>query len=343
MTAAARDIRTLLPPRSVVLGPMAGITEAPFRGICKRMGAALTYTEMISAKGLHYNPDAAVSRALLAFDPAEVPCGVQLFGSEPNIMAEQAARIVSEYGDDVALIDINMGCPVTKVVAKGEGSALMRTPALAAEIVSRVAAAVPVPVTAKFRTGWSDAEVNAVDFARAMESAGAAALCVHGRTRQQFYRGQADWDVIAAVKAAVSVPVIGSGDVFSAADARALFDRTGVDAVMVARGAQGNPWIFREARALLDAGEELPPPSALERIDMAREHARALVAFGGEHAVVRMRKHVGWYVTGMPNASHVRERVNHVSSWAELDELLAEYRAYVANHPGAGAPTHERD
>jgi len=323
------DIRALLAKRAVVLGPMAGITEAPFRGICKRMGAALTCTEMISAKGLHYNPDAAVSRALLTFDPAEVPCGVQLFGSEPDIMAEQAARIVAEYGDDVALIDINMGCPVTKVVAKGEGSALMRTPALAAEILSRVAAAVPVLVTAKFRTGWDESERNAAEFARTLEAAGAAALCVHGRTRQQFYRGHADWGIIAEVKAAVGVPVIGSGDVFSAADAQAMFERTGVDAVMVARGAQGNPWIFREARALLDRDEELPAPTPFERIDMAREHACSLVAFGGEHAVARMRKHVGWYIVGMPGASHVRERVNHVTSSAELDELLAEYREYL--------------
>lgn len=332
------DIRALLPPGAVVLGPIAGVTEAPFRGICTRMGASLTYTEMISAKGLHYNPDAAVSRALLTFDPAEVPCAVQLFGSDPVIMADRAAWICTEYGADVALIDINMGCPVTKVVSNGEGSALMRTPELAAEIVSRMAEAVDVPVTVKFRSGWDEASANAVEFARAMEAAGAAAVCVHGRTRQQFYRGTADWDVIASVKHAVTVPVIGSGDVFSAADVRAMFDRTGVDAVMVARGAQGNPWIFREARALIDRGEHLPPPTPFERVDMAREHARALVAFGGEHAVTRMRKHVGWYITGMPGASRVRERVNHVTSAAELDALLAEYREYLAGLAAHQAP-----
>ena len=308
---------------------MAGVTEAPFRGICKRMGAALTYTEMISAKGLHYNPDARVSRAMLTFDPAETPCAVQLFGSEPSLMADRAAWVVAEYGADVACIDVNMGCPVTKVVSNGEGSALMRTPDLAAAIVRAMAEAVSVPITVKFRKGWDDASINAPEFARAMEAAGASAVCVHGRTRQQFYRGTADWDVIAEVKGAVTVPVIGSGDVFSAADARAMLSRTGCDAVMVARGAQGNPWIFREARALIDRGEVLPPPSALERIDMAREHARTLVAFGGEHAVTRMRKHVGWYITGMPAASRVRERVNHITSSAELDALLAEYAAYL--------------
>lgn len=323
------DIHSLLPPGAAVLGPMAGVTEAPFRGICKRLGASLTYTEMISAKGLHYNPDAPISRSLLSFDPAEVPCVVQIFGADPAIMADRAAWIVAEYGADVAAIDINMGCPVTKVANRGEGSGLMRSPEVAAEIVSRVAEAVPVPVTTKFRKGWSQSEVNAPEFAKRMEAAGASAVCVHGRTRCQFYRGQADWDAIANVKAAVSVPVIGSGDVFSATDAKAMLDRTGVDAVMIARGAQGNPWIFREIRALLDRGEVLPPPTAQERISVAREHARALVAFGGERAVTRMRKHVGWYIVGMPGASHVRERVNHITSSAELDALLAEYAEYV--------------
>lgn len=322
-------MRTVLPPGSVVLGPMAGITEAPFRGICKRMGATLTYTEMVSAKGLHYNPDSAVSRALLTFSAEETPCAVQIFGAEPEIMAEQALRIVERYGADVACIDINMGCPVTKVVSKGEGSALMRTPELAACIVERVAATCGVPVTVKFRSGWDAASVNAVEFARAMEVAGAAAVAVHGRTRDRFYRGKADWDVIAAVKSAVSVPVIGSGDVFSAADVKAMFERTGVDVVMVARGVQGNPWLFREARALLDTGEKISPPTGLERVDMAREHAQALVAFGGERAFARMRKHVAWYIHDMPGATHVRERVNRVADHRELDELLLEYRAYL--------------
>jgi tRNA-dihydrouridine synthase B len=320
-------MRAILAAGNVVLGPMAGITEAPFRAICKRMGAGLTFTEMVSAKGLHYNPDGHVSKALLTFAREEVPCAVQLFGADPAIMAAQARGIVERHGADVACIDINMGCPVTKVISKGEGSALMRTPELAAEIVQRVAEESGVPVTVKFRKGWSTDEVNAVAFALVMEQAGAAAITVHGRTRDQFYRGPADWDVIAAVKAAVGVPVIGSGDVFSAADAKAMFDRCGVDAVMIARGAQGNPWIFREARALLDRGETIEPATAFERIDMAREHAAALVAFGGEHAFARMRKHVAWYITGMPGASTVRRRANEVASYREMDELLAEYRA----------------
>lgn len=186
-------------------------------------------------------------------------------------------------------------------------------------------------MTVKFRSGWSASERNAVEFARLMEQAGAAALAIHGRTRAQFYHGRADWDVIAQVKAAVNVPVIGSGDVFSAADVAEMLERTGVDAVMVARGAQGNPWIFREARALVDRGEVLAGPTPFERIDMAREHADALVAFAGEQAFARMRKHVAWYIKGMPGATHVREAVFEAPSHAALDELLAEYREYVAS------------
>jgi nifR3 family TIM-barrel protein len=323
------SVAELLSVNNVLLAPMAGVTEAPFRGICKRMGAGLTYTEMLSAKGLHYNPDSRGALAILTFAAEEIPCAVQLFGADPEMMAVQAARLLDRHRGSVALIDINMGCPVTKVIAKGEGSALMRTPDLAARIVSAVVAAVDVPVTVKFRKGWDSDELNAVEFAQAMEAAGASAVAVHGRTREQFYRGDADWSVIADVKRAVSIPVIGSGDVFSADDVVSMLERTGVDAVMVARGAQGNPWIFREARALIDTGVRLDPPSARERVETARDHARALVAFSGESSVGRMRKHVAWYVAGMPGASHVRGRVNACMSPRELDELLVEYRDHL--------------
>jgi tRNA-dihydrouridine synthase B len=323
------DIRALLAANNVLLAPMAGVTEAPFRAICKRLGAGLTYTEMVSVKGLHYNPDGAISKAMLTFAPEETPCAVQIFGADPGMMAEQARRIVELFGADVALIDINMGCPVTKIVARGEGCGLMRTPELAEEIVERVAAACPVPVTVKFRKGWDATSCGAVEFACRMEAAGASAVAVHGRTRGQFYRGEADWDVLAEVKAAVGVPVIGSGDVFSAADAVSMLDRTGVDAVMVARGAQGNPWIFRECRALIDTGEEIPGPTPLERVDMTREHATALVAFGGEQSYTRMRKHIVWYLKGLPGASRVRVRAYDAASSAELDDILAEYRAFL--------------
>lgn len=322
----------------VVLGPMAGVTEAPFRAICKRMGAGLTFTEMVSARGLHHAPDSAAARALLTFAPEEIPCAVQLFGSEPDIMAAQAARVAERHAGSVAVIDVNMGCPVNKVVSKGEGSALMRTPELAAEIVSAIDAAVNLPVSVKFRSGWDADEVTAVEFARAMEAAGASMLTVHGRTREQLYHGRADWDVIARVKEAVGVPVVGSGDVFSADDAVAMFAHTGVDAVMVARGAQGNPWIFAQARALLDTGESLPEPSFAERIEVAREHAAAVIALSGRHAVSRMRKHVVWYTAGMPGATHVRARVFGCETPEQLDALLAEYRDYLAARETAPEP-----
>lgn len=308
---------------------MAGVTEAPFRGICKRFGAGLTYTEMVSAVGLHHHPDSRTARKLLSYHPSEVPYGVQIFGGDPGLMAEQAAAICSWYPDTIALIDINMGCPVAKVANKGEGAGLMRDPERAAAIVRAVVAAVPVPVTAKFRKGFSLDDDNAVEFGLALQEAGASAVAVHGRTRAQFYHGEADWLTIARVKDALDIPVIGSGDVMSAGDADAMLHDTGCDAVMVARGAQGNPWIFREARALLDEGMVLPPPTPLERIDVAREHASALVEFAGIHAVARMRKHIAWYVHGMPGASHVREHVNSAKTPAELDNLLVEYRAYI--------------
>jgi nifR3 family TIM-barrel protein len=329
-------IADILARGRVFLAPMAGVTEAPFRAICKRMGAALTYTEMVSVTGLHYNALSRASIDLLRFDPAETPVAVQLFGANPDIMAEQAAILAERLGDDVVLFDINMGCPVQKVVAKGEGSALMREPELAARLVSSVVDAVgPIPVTVKFRKGWDEESANAADFGRRMEAAGAAAVAVHGRTRGQQYKGHADWDSIAAVKAAVDVPVFGSGDVFSADDVVAMIDRTGVDAVMVARGAQGNPWIFSAANALL-AGVDAPPvPSHAERIAVAREHGRELMAFGGEIAVRRMRKHVAWYVTGMPGASHIRTQVNRTCTYAELDAMLEQYAEFVAREPDA--------
>lgn len=322
-------VAQLLAANNVLLAPMAGVTEAPFRAICKRFGAGLTYTEMVSAAGLHHHPDAPTARKLLAFDPSEVPYGVQIFGGDPFLMAEQSAAICERYPETIALIDINMGCPVAKIANKGEGAGLMRDPERAADIVRACVAAVPLPVTVKFRKGFGPDDDTAVEFALAMEEAGASALAVHGRTRSQFYHGEADWLCIARVKDAVSVPVIGSGDVYSAGDVKAMFEDTGCDAVMVARGAQGNPWIFREARALLDEKMIAPAPTPLERVDMAREHASALVAFAGIHAVARMRKHVAWYVHGMPGASHVREHVNAARTPAELDNLLAEYRVYL--------------
>lgn len=331
MPQQPRTIDELLPKNAVVLGPMAGITDAPFRGICKRLGASLTCTEMVSAKGLHYNPGSRVSNALLAIADQEEYCAVQLFGAQPEILAEQAAGVVERLGPRVGLIDINMGCPVKKVVSKGEGCALMRDPDLAARIAGSVAEACKVPVTVKFRSGWDASSVNAVDFARLMESAGVAAITVHARTRSQFYQGQADWSLLAKVKRAVSIPVVGSGDVFSADDVVAMLEQTGVDAVMVARGARGNPWLFREARALLDFAERVDPPSPLERVDVAREHVASAVEAAGDAAVPRMRKHVAWYIFGLPGARQLRHELNAVRSPLDIDRLLLEYRAFLTS------------
>jgi nifR3 family TIM-barrel protein len=323
------SVADILARNNAVLAPMAGINEAPFRAICKRLGAGLTYSEMVSATGLHYSFDSRKARQLLSFDPDETPLAVQLYGADPSVMAAQAARIMDRYGDDIALFDINMGCPVNKVVNRGEGAGLMRTPGLAAENVAAVVAAVDVPVTIKIRAGWDDDSRNAPEFAAAMAESGAAAVAVHGRTRGQQYRGRADWDVIAQVKRAVDVPVLGSGDIFTAQDAVDMLSRTGADGVMVARGAQGNPWIFREIRALIDTGEPLAPPSFEERLDLAAEHARAMVATYGDVAVPRMRKHVIWYTSGMPDAARVRVRTNSATSLAEMEAVLADYRTHL--------------
>ncbi len=329
MSPSDNPVERIFARNNVLLAPMAGVNEAPFRGICKRMGAGLTYTEMVGAKSLHYDPNGRRVRSLLSFDPAEVPCAVQIYGADPAMMAEQAVRLAEVHAGKIALIDVNMGCPVPRVVHRGEGAALIRTPDLAEAIVARVVDACPLPVTVKMRKGWDAHDSSAPDFARRMEAAGASAIAVHGRARGQFYHGEADWDAIAAVKSAVSIPVAGSGDVFSAHDALEMVERTGVDAVMIARGAQGNPWIFAEARALLDGAEPPATPGPVDRVDLALEHARALVAFDGEHAVVRMRKHVAWYTSGLKGATHVRNAANRCRTMPELDGVLGEYRAYL--------------
>ncbi len=306
------------------LAPMAGITDRAFRLLCKEQGCGLTCTEMVSAKGLHYGGERTVE--LLALDPVEVPAAVQIFGSHPTIMADQAARLCDELGATLALIDINMGCPAPKITGNGEGAALMRTPELAADIVRAVSRASRVPVTAKFRKGWDDTHLNAVDFACRLQDAGAAAVGIHGRTRMQFYAGSADWDAIRAVKEALDIPVLGNGDVFSAQNARDLLDATGVDGLLVARGAQGNPWIFAQIRAFLERGEVLPPPCPAERADMALRHARLLVQFKGDRAIVEMRKHAAFYLTGLPGAAALRAQVNRINALGELEDILESWK-----------------
>ncbi len=298
---------------------MAGVTDLPYRGLCREQGCDFTYTEMVSAKGLSYG-DAHTGR-LLEAGPREDRFGVQLFGREPSILADMARRLCEDYPERLALIDLNMGCPAQKIVKNGEGSALMLQPKLAGEIVRAVSRASKVPVTVKFRKGYDAAHENAVEFAKVLADNGAAMLTVHGRTREQLYAGRADYDVIAAVKAAVGVPVLGNGDVFSGADAVRMREETGCDGVMVARGAQGNPFIFREIKSAL-AGEAYTPPTEGERLAMAAEHAKRMCAYCGEYGVIQMRKHMAWYVKGMRGAAIFRTAVNGCGTLQELLSLL---------------------
>ena len=304
----------------VFLAPMAGVTDLPFRLLCRVQGCDMTYTEMISAKGLLYAGER--TRALLSTAQAERPCGVQLFGSDPEILADMAKKVISEQGEEIALIDINMGCPAPKITGNGEGSALMKNIPLAGRIIEAVAkAAFPVPVTVKFRKGWDETCINAVPFAKMAEAAGAAAVAVHGRTREQGYSGRADWDIIAEVKAAVSIPVLGNGDVFTGADAVNIKAHTGCDGILIGRGAQGNPWIFREVKAALN-GQPYTPPTWGERITMAIAHGRMQQQYKGDHGVIEMRKHLSWYLKGVQGAAGLRAEINRCTTLSKMEEVL---------------------
>ena len=301
-----------------LLAPLAGITDAPMRRLCHRQGAALTYTEMVSCKGMWYG-DRNTGKLLYTYRD-EQPVGYQIFGHEPEVMAYEAREISSMPGK---LIDINFGCPVPKIVKNGEGSALLKNPDLIYDIVAAVVKNTDKPVTAKIRTGWDKDSINVVEVAHAISAAGASAIAVHARTREQYYSGKADWSMIASVKRAVDIPVIGNGDVTDGKAAISMMDETGCDLVMIGRGALGNPWIFREALAAW-RGEEIPPqPSKDEKKAMMISHLEDLTELKGEYAAVReMRKHVGWYLKGVPGAAAFRGMVNNITDSNELIKAI---------------------
>lgn len=299
----------------VILAPMAGVSDLPFRLLCKEQGAGLLCMEMVSAKAIYYhnrNTD-----ALMEIRPEECPVSLQLFGSDPDIMAEMAKKIEER---PFAILDINMGCPVPKVVNNGEGSALMKQPKLVEEIVYKVSRAIRKPVTVKIRKGFDEANLNAVEIAKIAEASGAAAVAVHGRTREQYYSGRADWECIRAVKEAVRIPVIGNGDITDAVSAGRMLEQTGCDGVMIGRGAQGNPWIFREVTQYLDTGRIPERPDAAEVRRVVERHAALQLAVKGEYTGVReMRKHLAWYTTGYPGSAKYREMIHSMET---MDELL---------------------
>ncbi|MCR1822963.1 MULTISPECIES: tRNA dihydrouridine synthase DusB [Terrisporobacter] len=314
----------------VFLSPMAGVTDLPFRTICKEKGCGMLYTEMINAKALCYDDEN--TKKMLKMEKDEHPVAVQIFGSDPDFMGK-AASIMNQYPNEI--LDINMGCPAPKVVKNGDGSALMRNPKIAAEVLSAVVKNSEKPVTLKIRKGWDDDCINAVEIAKIAEECGISALAIHGRTREQFYSGKADWDIISEIKQAINIPVIGNGDVFEVQDAVNMLEKTKCDAIMIGRGSQGNPWIFKRINHYMKTGEVLPEPTLEEKITTAIRHMNLAVAEHGDYVAVReMRKHIGWYLKGLKNSAKYRDQINKITDYKEVIIMLEEYMQHSLTQIG---------
>ena len=309
---------------NLILAPMAGVSDLPFRLLCREQGAGLVCMEMVSAKAILYKN--RNTEELLTIDPKEHPVSLQLFGSDPDIISEIAKQIEERPFD---ILDLNMGCPVPKVVNNGDGSALMKNPRLAGEIIEKTARAIKKPLTVKIRKGFDDAHVNAVELAHIAQESGAAAVAVHGRTREQYYAGHADWDIIRQVKEAVSIPVIGNGDIRTPEDVAAMAEQTGCDGYMIARGAEGNPWIFRQILHYFETGEHLSRPDFSEVTEMLLRHAKMQIDCKGDYTGIReIRKHAAWYTAGYRNSSKLRGRINEVENYEQLEALVREVESY---------------